>query len=258
MAPVVRISEIGTYLRCPRLVYFGAQAQRASPKHLLLRGLALSLSCDASCNAHFGDSSDASCDASCSSCLEARLRSELDKLVEEVPAIYPGEVSPEDLCLARDEVSQLIPAMAGGLPAALERLMPCEVDLDLRSEKLGLSGRLDRFIVGEKTPSIIRTGSAPQSGVWKKDRLLLTGYTMILEDLHCSKIDYGLVEYPGLGEVREVQIRSVDRSRVLRIRDRIRMIKEGRLPDRPSDARCDLCQVQEICITRRSLASKFF
>jgi CRISPR-associated exonuclease Cas4 len=117
---------------------------------------------------------------------------------------------------------------------------------------------LDRLITKGPVPSIIRTGSAPKEGVWRKDRLRLAGYVMLAEEKYGIRIDQGLVEYPRSSVIRLVQIHSVDRSRVLRLRDRIAQIKEGRLPDRPNEPSCDGCEVRDKCETRVSLASKFF
>jgi CRISPR-associated exonuclease Cas4 len=107
-------------------------------------------------------------------------------------------------------------------------------------------------------PSIIITGFAPDDGIWKKDRLQLAGYSMLTEEQFGRKIERGQVEYPRSGAIRSVQIHSVDRGRLLRLRDRIQQIKEGRLPERPKEARCDGCKAREKCETRMSLASKFF
>jgi CRISPR-associated exonuclease Cas4 len=68
----------------------------------------------------------------------------------------------------------------------------------------------------------------------------------------------GIVEYPRAGEVREVEIRSYDRRRVLKIRDRVRLINGGKLPDRSQEAPCERCPVVDTCETRHTLASKFF
>jgi hypothetical protein len=62
---------------------------------------------------------------------------------------------------------------------------------------------------------------------------MLAGYALLLGEKHKTHINQGLVEYPAMALVRAAQIHSVDCARVLRIRDRIRQIKEGRLPDRP-------------------------
>jgi CRISPR-associated exonuclease Cas4 len=238
MPPMVRVSDLGLYLRCPRLVYFdGIESlpRRMDASHILLRSLALSISKNAD--------------------LEAILQASLQQLAQELHLIY--DIDPGELALACRQLDGSIADIAEAYRPFLDILLPCEVEVDLRSPKLGLSGRLDRLI-REDLPSIIRTGSAPAEGAWKRDRLQLAGYALILGEKRGRKIDSGLVEYPRSGVVREVEIRGVDRARALRIRDRIRQIKEGALPDRPAEANCELCPAVERCSIRSSLASKFF
>lgn len=241
MPTFVRISDLGLYLRCPRLVYFdalGTLPRKVSVVQLLLHDLMLSIS--------GGED------------LEGSLYIELANLEQVLPLIYGEEIDIESLFPAAREVEALIPGIAKGLASSLDKLLPSEVEVDLRSERLELSGRLDRLIIDGHVPSIIRTGLAPEDGVWKRDRLQLAGYSMLIGEKYCTRIDHGLVEYPRSGMVREVRFHSVDRSRVFRLRDRIKQIREGRLPDRPEEARCDGCDLQDRCETRMSLASKFF
>jgi len=238
MEPLVRISDIGLYLRCPRLVYFDALGNlpRKNDIHrLLLRSLMLSLCSE-------GD-------------LEGQLRASLARLEEEVPLIY--DVDPAVLPQALAELKERIPEISKSLLPYLDRLFPNEVEVDLRSQRLGLSGRLDRVVPGP-LPSLIRTGKAPEDGVWKRDRMMLAGYALLLGEMNGAKINRGLIEYPLSGALRDVQIYEVDKARVLRIRDRIRQIKNGRLPDKPTDSPCEKCEMVDRCETRRSLASKFF
>ena len=238
MSPPVRISEIGLYLRCPRLVYFeslGDRPREVDAAHILLHSLMLSLS----------QKSD----------LEGQFREILARLEEELPLVY--EIEPEEIGPACRELEGEIAGIARGLAGHIDQLIPCQAEVELYSDKLGLSGRLDRLAPGS-IPSLIRTGKAPQEGVWKKDRLMLAGYALLLGEKHRTHINQGLVEYPRQGLVRAVQIHSVDRARVLRLRDRIRQIKEGQLPDRPEGAPCQACWAAEICETRHSLLSKFF
>lgn len=188
--------------------------------------------------------------------LEAQLGAALSRLEQELPLVY--EIEPAELSPACREMEGRIPQLAKGLANHINLLLPSEVEVDLRSDRLGLSGRLDRLVTKGRIPSIIRAGSAPEDGVWKRDRLMLAGYSLLLAERYGEKVSKGLVEYPRSGMVREVGIHSVDRSRVLRIRDRVRQIKDGQLPDKPDDARCETCEVKERCETRHSLASKFF
>jgi len=238
MSSLVRISEIGLYLRCPRLIFF--ENLRNTPykidaKQILLRSLMLS----------FSQKED----------LEGQLREGLARLEEELPLVY--EIGPDEVEPACRELEGEIAGIARGLSGQLDLLLPCQAEVDLYSDKLGLSGRLDRLAPGG-TPSLIRTGKAPQDGIWKRDRLMLAGYALLLGEKQRTHINQGLVEYPRQGLVRAAEIHGVDRARVLRIRDRIRQIKEGQLPDRPEDAPCQACEARETCETRHSLASKFF
>lgn len=234
----VRISDIGLYLRCPRLVYFealGSMPRKNNARHILIRSLMLSLS----------KKSD----------LESQLREALQRLEEELPLVYEIEVA--ELGPACRELEAKIASIAQNLAEYVDYLMPYEPEVDLCSGRLGLSGRLDRLAPGS-TPSLIRTGQAPENGVWKRDRLTIAGYALLLGEKHKMIIDHGLVEYASIGLIRTVQIHSVDRARVLRIRDRIKQIKSGQLPDRPEDSRCQACMASEICETRLTLASRFF
>ena len=257
MPPSVRISDISLYLRCPRLVYFQAMGRRVwpeaeSPTNLLMREVALSLS---------------ELDSGAEIDLEAWLRGALDRAESELPVIYGEDVNQHDLRAAAEAIREILPEIVPKLSTQLELLTPSTVEVDLRSDRLGLSGRIDRIVsrrsgdgtMGEVSiPSMIRTDRPPEDGVWKNDRLRLTGYAMLLEDQQKNRVDLGMVEYPRAGEVREVDIRSSDRRRVLRIRDRVRLIDGGKLPDRPREAPCGRCPVTEVCETRLTLASKFF
>ena len=263
MPQLVRIHDIGLYLRCPRLVYFEnliRKPMKIDAKHALLRSLMLSIS----------QKDD----------LENHLKEILLRLELELPLIY--DLDTEEIELACQELQDEIPGISKSLEGQLDLLIPCEVEIDLHSDRIGLTGRLDR-LTARGMPALIRTGQAPQDGIWKKDRLMLAGYAMLLADAGrkdacggeakeeavmsgmvkgCEKkggsINLGLVEYPRQGLVRSAQIHSIDRARVLRIRDRIRLIKEGQLPDRPENAPCGKCHAASICETRHSLASKFF
>ncbi len=238
MRPAVRISDIGLYLRCPRLVYFdslGKLPRISSAKQILMRNLVLSVL----------QKDD----------LEGQLREALPRLEVELPLIY--DLEPVEIEAALEEVAGEIESMARGLISQMEQLIPFEADVELYSEKLGLSGRLDRLAPGN-TPSIIRTGRPPENGIWKRDRLMLAGYSLLLGEKGNTKVEWGQVEYPDLGIVRKAPIRSTDKARVLRLRDRIRLIKDGQLPDRPEGSPCQSCQAGEMCEMRHSLASKFF
>lgn len=238
MYPAVRISDIGLYLFCPRLIYFdslGKLPRYSSAKQILLRSLMLSLL----------QKDD----------LEGQLADAFQRLGLELPLVYDLEA--DDLFAAFREVEGEIGSIARGLVGQMDNLIPFEADVELYSERLGLSGRLDRLAPGN-TPSLIRAGKPPENGIWKRDRLILAGYSLLLGERENAKVKWGQVEYPCSGVVRRVPIHSTDKARVLRLRDRIRLIKGGQLPDRPEGPPCQSCRAQQLCEMRHSLASRFF
>lgn len=303
MQSPVRVSDLSLYQRCPRLVYFdsmGALAPPApNPAGILLRHLMLSIDTSLE-GADISSSRDSPVDCRGSGGsgipagsggpgsleeIRAALSAALHRIASEIPLIYES-IDSTAVSAAAAEIEAILPDIAS-MP--FERLHPYEADLDLRSDRLGLSGRLDRLVrrqVSESAvcraiplsesmgrtatqlqsdsdsicpvPSIIRSGPPPEMGIWKRDRIQLAGYSILLEDRFSRPVRTCQVEFPRAGEVREVQIRSVDRARALRIRDRVRQIRRGVLPDRPKDAPCESCNVREICETRRSLASMLF
>lgn len=256
MAQPVRISDLSLYLRCPRLLYFAAMGRKvhpgaANPASLLMREVALSIS-------EIGPEEGAD--------LGGFLQEALERALVELPAILPDQMNPHDLQAAAEEVGFWAAEVAPKIQLALELITPSTVEVELRSDRLGLSGRIDRVVSrgaedgtpNVRVPSMMRVDLAPEAGVWRSDRLRLAGYAMLLEEELERRVDRGLVEYLRTGEVREVEIRPTDRRKVLRIRDRVRSIREGKLPDRPQEAPCDRCPVLDACETRQTLASKFF
>jgi len=49
-----------------------------------------------------------------------------------------------------------------------------------------------------------------------------------------------------------------ERRSVLQLRDRVRKIHDGYMPEKPQDAPCDHCGFEGICDVKSSLASRFF
>jgi len=95
------------------------------------------------------------------------------------------DIEPYEINSACRELEGKIPEIASGLLPYIGMLVPGEVEVDLRSEKLGLSGRLDRLAPGG-IPSLIRSGKMPEDGVWKRDRLMLAGYSLLLNERYAK------------------------------------------------------------------------
>ena len=265
MADTVLVSDLVTYLRCPRLVYFASRKNDREPveREVDARYLAHLLSKELALTYHRAA-------ASASEDVPEALRIELDRIVNDLSVIYRAELAGVDRSVIRDAAEGIDIGAIGlriadviqktGRDELLARITPCAVEYAIYSDALGLAGSPDKLVrVGDRVlPYMIRTGEAPENGVWKPDRLQITAYAMLVEERFGQVVEYGFVEYARFFEIREVVIRSRDRRRVLELRNRVRMIKGGRMPDRAQDAPCELCAFEEDCVAKRSLASKFW
>ncbi|ABK14527.1 MAG: Dna2/Cas4 domain-containing protein [Methanothrix sp.] len=232
---LVRIHDIGLYLRCPMLVYLefmGRECFRADIERTILRHLALYSAPD-------------------------DLRGDMSKVVRDLATVH--RIPEEDVVRSIDGMRDSISRIAS-VPRDL--IKPCDIEVELRSERLGLSGILDRLVRPEPRrrgllgmllggedkmiPSIVRTGRSPGEGVWRRDRIQLAGYAMLLEERFGVEVSTGQVEYVRDGEMRRIRIRSLDRSRALWVRDRVREIRDGEMPDVRGE-RCDSCEMAGIC-----------
>ena len=272
-------SEIAAYLRCPRLVYFRSQSgvdeQRiVDTKYLtrlILKELALTHHCTVA-RYGVGDTGDAGMVKGVDAIDDAieRLHTELKRIIDEILALYRAELSGVDRQMVIDAADSIDIDVIGtqiaeyvgmiGKDALLTKITPCAVEHTLYSDALGIAGAPDKLvrIDGGVLPYLIRTGEKPDQGTWKPDRLQITACAMLVEETFGHAVKCGIVEYARFFELREVNIRSKDRRRVLELRNRIRRIKDGKMPDRPRDAPCEFCAFEENCAAYRSLASKFF
>jgi len=190
------------------------------------------------------------------------LNNELDRISEEIRVIYRSELEGVDddaLANASSDVRNWLGDICPNLSPDFYSL-PGESNPVLRSEKFGLTGSPDKLITigDELVPSIIKTGSMPENGVWKSDRMQLTAYAILVEEIYNRVVTRGFVEYARCGTVREVTIKRHERRSILQLRDRIRKIKEGFMPEKPSVAPCERCGFNGICDVKSSLASRFF
>lgn len=254
VAAMIRVSEITTYLKCPRMCYYTNKGHElltdVAPGYLeriILKELALTYGLAAGKEE-----------------LLSILNSELDRISKEIRIIYRAElegVEDDALLAAASAVRSSLENICSNLSSnAGYYAGSFEIEPLLYSEKFGLSGSPDKLVKIDETqvPSIIKTGAMPENGVWQGDRLQLTAYAMLVEDKYDSVVERGFVEYARWGTVREVTIKRHERRKVLQIRDRIKKIQDGFMPERPQDAPCERCGFAGMCEVKSTLASRFF
>mgnify|MGYP000156114238 CR=1 FL=1 len=264
---VVKVSEIGIFLNCPRQVYFlsrGYELER-SLENIIFKEIAHLLP------SLLSEVSSGDDDAT------TLLNKILDAAVEAVMVAYREELQGLLEGANDDQISSLLADSRAALAIELEERGWLEKvlkddrffeeeharDVFLVSERLELSGVLDKLFRGERqelTPCIVRASArCPEFGVWYVDRIQLAAYALLLEEEFSTVVNRGFVEYIRAGEFREVLIRRKDRIEALRALKRIKKIKAGVFPEKSEHARCDICSFKDACIVeKRSLASKLF
>lgn len=193
------------------------------------------------------------------------LNNELERISKEIRVICRNELSKVDDAALEKSITDILP-LIGEISSNLSLNSDfysyefIREEHILYSDKFGISGRLDRLLRknDRMAPSIIRTGNMPDNGVWNSERLALTAYSILVEEKYNSIVEKGFVEYARWGKVRQCVIKRHERRQVLRIRDMIKRIQDGFMPERPKDAPCEYCNFVGMCDVKSTLASRFF
>jgi len=223
----VRVSELDTYMFCPRKVYFESLfGENQINEGSLVREIYYQW--------RIGEKDP--------------VTTALEKT-----GIMSGEKSYE-AGRDYDHILNLLESCAG-----LTELKQVEYDLLITSEKLGLTGIVDEIVrKGDEIGCLILRKRPPENGVWKSDRIKYTALKMMLEDNGYS-ISEGYVYYWDSGILRKADTGFHERRQVVRIVERIRKIKNGFLPEGVSDRRCMTCIHRESCeIEGVSFRARFF
>lgn len=120
------------------------------------------------------------------------------------------------------------------------------------SKKLGLRGIVDQIHqYDDKTviPFELKTGSAPDEGVWSGHRVQIVSYAMLLEELMGGTIKEGHVRYLDSGDDRIVHINPMMREEVLSLTKEVtQLLRSMELPDFcESERKCAGCGLREVC-----------
>ncbi len=143
---------------------------------------------------------------------------------------------------------------------SLEHLKPVDWEIKLKSERIRLIGILDELVEVEnrKFPLILSLKS-PNEGVWFKDRIKISAFCMLLKQngLDCSR---GFVYHCFDGKLRAVEVGRREKYYVLKLVERVLRLKKGFIPERTRNTKiCANCEYKDVCESKPStFASKFF
>ncbi|MFH1722323.1 MAG: CRISPR-associated protein Cas4 [Candidatus Altiarchaeota archaeon] len=194
------------------------------------------------------------------------LNRELAQIIKEIPTIYKerlegmdankllakieGDIKNE-LQFQEEHLAVMVDEL--GLKETLTYITPWKVEYPLRSEILGLSGRIDKIYRNESEsyPVEIKTGTAPKEYTWEGDRIQVGAYALLLEEKLAQTIRYAKVEYTQSMEQRPVNITEKLRRLVFETRDNVTYILEEKIiPEicvHGQGKKCHNCGYKEKC-----------
>jgi CRISPR-associated protein Cas4 len=123
-------------------------------------------------------------------------------------------------------------------------------EIYIESDLLELKGKIDRIekYKDRYIPVEIKTGRAPQEGVWEGHLIQIGAYMLLMEEKYGIKVDTGKVHYLGTGE-REVKMNPFLKEEILKIKDEVKNILSSKdLPDFVKNKKkCETCPLREDC-----------
>ena len=133
-----------------------------------------------------------------------------------------------------------------------EKLIPKIIsELKVDSDELRLKGIVDQVHVytNDYVPFELKTGRAPQDGVWPSHRVQLAAYSLLLQKKFNMPVKEGFVYYIDSKEKRHIAINPFMKEEVKQLVDEILALLESKeLPDFCSNEnKCKKCGLRQTC-----------
>ena len=124
-------------------------------------------------------------------------------------------------------------------------------ELKLESKELKLVGIIDQVHIYENDhiPFELKTGRAPQEGVWPPHRIQIAAYSLLLQENFGKQVKEGFVVYLDTKEKRHITINPFMKEEIKKlVDDVIALIKSRELPDFcNNENKCKKCGLRQTC-----------
>lgn len=124
-------------------------------------------------------------------------------------------------------------------------------ELRVESDELKLKGVIDQVHVygNDYVPFELKTGRAPQDGVWQSHRIQIAAYSLLLQEKFNKPVKEGFVVYLDAKEKRHIAINPFMKQEVKQIVDEVTALLEKKeLPDFCSNEnKCRKCGLKQAC-----------
>lgn len=122
-----------------------------------------------------------------------------------------------------------------------------DADVPVFSNRYGIYGRVDKVFTGPPHFSVIRSTTHPTAGIFPSDRLRSACYALCLEEILGIPVEEGIVEYIPGGVTRTFTMQPQDRRSVLSALRSVSRLRDGSVPEKPVNARCEDCPARARC-----------
>ncbi len=130
-------------------------------------------------------------------------------------------------------------------------------EYSVSSQSLGVRGIIDELEVypGCFIPVELKTGKAPQEGVWPGHRVQAAAYALLLEEVFKTEVKSAIVRYLDQNESREIAINPFLRQEVKELIVKVNeLLSAGQIPGFPeNEAKCKACDFREFCFDEEEL-----
>lgn len=136
--------------------------------------------------------------------------------------------------------------------------LPRETDVEVRSEKLGVKGRIDLVYSSDPKVGIVRTGNAPENGIYKSDRVRAALLAICASGLPGIDADEVMLHYIPEGITRICRPVPADRRNAIRALATAKKIEIGYIPEKPKHSPCENCYMKDSCESEPVKVSDLF
>ncbi len=130
----------------------------------------------------------------------------------------------------------------------------------LSSQILGMRGIIDELEVYPEffVPVELKTGKAPDEGVWPGHKVQVGAYAMLLEESFGVKVKTAVIRYLDTNAIREITINPFLRQEVEELVKKVNeLLNSGKIPDfTTNENKCKACDLKDTCFDKKALDIK--
>jgi CRISPR-associated protein Cas4 len=125
-------------------------------------------------------------------------------------------------------------------------------EVRVESSKIMLKGIVDHLEIhkdGGLVPIELKTGKAPQEGVWQGHKYQLGSYILLLEEKYQRTVERGMIRYLEIAESRDVSMNPFLRDEIFSLRDKvIDLLQSKDIPPIIKEKnKCAACELRPQC-----------